>query len=74
LRYPDKIQEIPNSWTPSENQDPLICLLEDDELITKINVNVDRLLKPASTEDVVMIITVRVKGIGARIGTLSLIV
>lgn len=74
LRYPNKAQEIPNTWTPTRDQNPLICLLEDDDLITRFNVNVDRLLRSASSEDVVMIITVKVKGNGARLGTLSLIV
>ena len=74
LRYPNKKQEIPSSWIPSANQNPLICLLEDDDLITRFNVNVDRLLKTVSNDDVVLIITVKVKGVGAKIGTLSLIV
>ncbi|OYQ50045.1 hypothetical protein CHU92_00150 [Flavobacterium cyanobacteriorum] len=74
LRYPNKVQEIPSSWTPNADQTPLICLLEDDDLITRFNVNVDRLLRNASTDDIVMIITVKVKGVGARVGSLSLIV
>jgi hypothetical protein len=73
LRYPNKQQEIPTTWTPLAHQNPLICLLEDDNLITRFNVNVDRLLRPASTDDIIMIITVNIKGVGARIGTLSLI-
>ena len=73
LRYPNKAQEIPARWIPTPDQIPLICLLDDDDLITRFNVNVDRLLRNASTDDVVMIITVKVKGIGARVGSLSLI-
>lgn len=73
LRYPDKVQEIPSAWKPTFEQIPLICLLEDDDLITKFNVNVDRLLTENDKDDVLMIITVKVRGIGARLGSLSLI-
>jgi hypothetical protein len=39
LRYPEKIQEISAGWTPSAEEDPLFCLLEDDRLITRVNVD-----------------------------------
>jgi len=74
LRYPDKAQEIPKTWTPTGDQNPLICLIDDDDLITRFSVNVDRLLTTTRKDDVLMIITVKVKGVGARVASLSLII
>jgi hypothetical protein len=73
LRHPSEPQEIPKNWVPKATQIPLVCLLEDDNLITKFSVNVDRLLKPVFDDTVFLMITAKIKGVGVRIGALSLI-
>ncbi len=46
LRRPVATQEIPESWDPEDAERPLHCLLDDDRLITLVNVDTDRLLAP----------------------------
>ena len=59
LRRPSMAQEIPPAWAPAADESPLYCLLDDDRLITRVNVETDRLLAPASSDDVRL--TVRVQ-------------
>lgn len=61
LRYPEKVQEIPAGWTPSAGEDPLFCLLEDDRLITRVNVDTDRLLGLTEPDDVELTIRVLIR-------------
>ena len=49
LRCPENHYEIPPGDAPREGEDPLFCLLDDDERITDLRVSVDRLL--AAPED-----------------------
>jgi hypothetical protein len=49
LRIPHNKNEIVGS--PEAHEEPyFFCLLEDDALVTRINVNTDRLLKPLNSE------------------------
>ncbi|WP_073839292.1 hypothetical protein [Micromonospora sp. CB01531] len=74
LRRPVDESELPKSWTPSPDEDPLHCLLDDDKLITRVNVNTDRLLKPnVDPKDVEVTIQVTIKGITATWGNIGLI-
>jgi hypothetical protein len=63
LRVPQNSGEIPNSWIAGEDEKPLYCLLDDDQLITTLTVTTDRLLTPLEDDegvnDVVLIIQVR---------------
>lgn len=63
LRVPQNSGELPSDWLPSEDETPLYCLLDDDQLITTLNVTTDRLLIPLddgeAVNDVVLIIQVR---------------
>lgn len=60
LRMPHNIGEIPG--TPLSDEDPFFCLLEDDNLVTKLGVATDRLLEPGVTQsDVQLFIHVRTK-------------
>jgi hypothetical protein len=60
LRIPHNMGEIPG--TPLPDEDPFFCLLEDDNLITKVGVATDRLLEPtASKNDVQLFIQVKTK-------------
>jgi hypothetical protein len=63
LRVPQNSGEIPSSWVAGEDEKPLYCLLDDDQLITALTVTTDRLLTPLEdaegVNDVVLIIQVR---------------
>lgn len=61
LRYPEKHQEVPEDWAPPEDEQPLHCLLEDDRLISRVNVDTDRLLNPDSGDEVALTIRVRIR-------------
>jgi len=62
FRIPKVSQEIPNGDTPGPNENPFYCLLEDDNLITKVTVKTDRLLKPCDDSSFVeLLIVVRTK-------------
>ena len=64
LRMPKIESEIPNGDVPGVNENPFFCLLEDDNLITSVAVETDRLLKAVPTEShVQMIINVETKQI-----------
>lgn len=43
LKMPERTTEVE---PPSEDEDPFFCLVEDDALITDLNITTDRLLKP----------------------------
>lgn len=62
LRIPVDCGEIPKSWIPEETETPLFCLLDDDKIITTLNVTTDRLLTPVrdgeAVNDVELIIKV----------------
>jgi hypothetical protein len=73
LRCPNSKQEIPKDWEQSDSDDPLICLMDDDSLISKIIVDVDRLLEPEADQNVV-IINVKIKGTQVTFGNMSLII
>ncbi len=63
LRMPQTQDEIKNN-TPGEGENPFFCLLEDDNLITKVSVTTDRLLEPLEPGNryfVNLLITVRTK-------------
>ena len=63
LRVPTDCGELPSSWVPTADEQPLYCLLEDDKLVTTMNITTDQLLTPMedgeAVNDVVLIITVR---------------
>jgi hypothetical protein len=62
FRIPKVSQEIPNGDTPGPTENPFYCLLEDDNLITKVTVKTDRLLKPCDDPSFVeLLIVVRTK-------------
>lgn len=74
LRRPTGKSEVPSSWSPAEDEKPLHCLLDDDKLITRVNVETDRLLVPGGDpKDVQVIIKVTVKGFTATWGNIGII-
>ena len=70
-----KSDQIPNGDSPSDDEQPLHCLLEDDNLITGLTVTVDRLLGDGESSDsseVLMIICVNVSATQATLKNLAL--
>ena len=62
FRIPKESKEIPKDDAPKPNENPFYCLLEDDNLITKVAVRTDRLLKPCNDSSFVeLLITVQTK-------------
>jgi hypothetical protein len=49
LRMPRVAGEIPSGDAPQQDEDPFFCLLQDDALITEIDVKTDVLLEPAAS-------------------------
>jgi hypothetical protein len=45
LRIPENAAEIPKGQSPSQEEDPFFCLLQDDKLIVDFSVTSDRLLR-----------------------------
>ena len=60
LRMPQTPDEIKGN-TPGTDENPFFCLLEDDNLITKVSVTTDRLLEPGDRYFVNLLIGVRTK-------------
>ncbi len=62
LRLPREAQEVPQGLTPEAREMPFYCLLEDDALITKFQVESDTLLgrpsRPENKKDVHLIVRV----------------
>jgi hypothetical protein len=74
LRRPVAVTELPSNWTPGDDEKPLHCLLDDDKLITHVDLEVDRLLKPVTDPKYVeLTIRVNVKGFTATWGNMGLI-
>jgi hypothetical protein len=64
LRIAREASELPPGAKPDLDENPLFCLLENDELISQVNINTDRLLnlpekKVIDKSDVYLQITVR---------------
>lgn len=50
LRVPD-VTQIPKGDSPKDGENPFCCLLDDDALITDVQVTTDRLLEPISRDN-----------------------
>jgi hypothetical protein len=55
LKMPEKTREL-GGLVPDPDEKPFFCLLEDDALITRVNVNTDRLLEPLKSESEVKLL------------------
>lgn len=59
---PKVINELPSGDMPGVNEDPFFCLLEDDNLVTRLAVVTDRPLDPISDKsEVLLLIHVQIK-------------
>ena len=73
LRMRKNIHELPNGDAPARDESPFYCLLEDDNLITRVNVRTDRLLNPnAGKNTVFLVIHVNTKVTETIIGNIGL--
>ena len=73
LRMPKNENEIPSKISADDLDKPFFCLLEDDNLITKVNVSTDRLLRKNSGQnDVLLVIHVTTKAVRTVIGNIGL--
>lgn len=63
MQLPPDCSQIPKQWTPSEDENPLYCVMEDDRLINDLTVVTDRLITPKrddeSVHDVHLVIRVK---------------
>jgi hypothetical protein len=50
LRVPSQESELGGYLVPADDETPFFCLLEDDNLITRITVEADRLWEPTAPE------------------------
>ena len=75
LRIPEDRNEI--DGLPEEGENPFFCLLQNDSLVTELNVVTDRLLTPLKDgqhlNEVILIIKVKVKGTVSNVAGLSII-
>jgi hypothetical protein len=73
LRMPKNRNEIPSGISTEDFDSPFFCLLEDDNLITKVSVSTDRLLREnAGQNDVVILMHVVTKAVRAIWGNMGL--
>jgi hypothetical protein len=77
LRRPTSTNELRGNETPAEGEDPFYCLLEDDKLVSHLEVETDTLLDPpagnkeADRRQVRLIITVDLKPYNVGLFNLS---
>jgi hypothetical protein len=60
LSCPQNAQQIPANWQPSDTEQPLHCLLQDDRYIIRVNVESERWLDAPGPQYVRLLIRVRV--------------
>lgn len=73
LRMPKDRNEMPSTVAAEDLDKPFFCLLEDDNLITKVNVSTDRLLREnAGQNDVVIVLHISTKALRAIWGNMGL--
>ena len=73
LRIPKVPNELPVGEVPGPDEDPFFCLLEDDNLVTRLSVTTDRLLEPViNPSEVLLLIHVLIKKTTATFENLAL--
>jgi hypothetical protein len=73
LRVPNSDQ-LPALSAPAAKEDPFYTVLEDDALVTRLNVEADRLLDPDSNDesDVLLLLQVTVRAARVTVDTMGL--
>ena len=73
FKVPAQPNSLPKAAIPEIHETPFFCLLEDDNLITNLNIETDRLLDSSnSPNEVVLIIRVKTKLLGVTYGNIGL--
>jgi hypothetical protein len=73
LKMPSETTALPKGTSPSQDEKPFYCLLEDDRLITRVDVETDRLLEPdLDPAEVALFIRVRTRQLRVMWGTVGL--
>jgi hypothetical protein len=73
LGVPTQPQDIAADVMPSSNESPIFTLLEDDQLIARVNVDTDRLLAAPTLDHVRLIMRVSLRARKIVWGNMSLI-
>jgi hypothetical protein len=74
LTMPHQPNALPPDATPSEDESPFFCLMEDDNLIAHLDVGSDRLLDPtAQPSEVVLLIHVPTRPTATNLANLNLL-
>ncbi len=74
LKTPENEGALPNGAQPDQCESPFFCLLEDDALITKLDVDTDQLFDPtADKSDVVLVLKVHTYPSKVEIGNVELL-
>lgn len=74
LKVPNLPNALPQGAVPAAGESPFFCLLEDDNLITGLNVETDRLLDPsAGPNEVVILIHALTRLTVGTVGNLGLV-
>lgn len=65
LKVPSEPTALPAGTSPAEDETPFFCLLEDDSLIARVNVESDRLLEESNgSAEVALFIRVTTRNLG----------
>jgi len=73
MQIPPHANQFPPGGIAGSPESPFCCLLEDDSLISGLNVDTRRMLKPASTNDVLLLIRVTTQTDEISLGNIQLI-
>ena len=74
LKVPKQPDDLPPKALPSKDEAPFFCLVEDDNLITSLDIRTDRLLDPCATSsEVVILIRVRTRLLMGTFANLGLV-
>jgi hypothetical protein len=69
LRMPKNPSEPPPGDAPTDGENPFFCLLEDDNLVTRVALTTDRLLEQSpDPNEVLLVMQVNVRAVRAILG------
>lgn len=73
LKVPSDEQGMPSGIQPAEDEQPFLCLVEDDSLVTDIEIKTAHWLEPQAqnTSEVVLVLRVQTRGSGNWITSLA---
>lgn len=72
LKVPSEPSALPSGATPGSDETPFFCLLQDDRLITRVNVETDQLLEPVTSQaDVALFIRVATRQLSKSYGMIA---